>query len=308
MPSAKVPQDGVERLSELKSRRARDHWLDRIASFEELDVEYDTHDGVLWCHMDPKDRPSVTAGLVREGRELQGAVKGLFEALSPDDVAPIRYMVWCSKVPGVFNLGGDLRLFAQLIRDNNRDGLIDYAVNCIDVVHGNIVSLDLPILTLSLVEGDALGGGFEKALSTNVTIAERGARFGLPEVLFGLFPGMGAYSLIARRLGSAKAKRMVMSGRIFSADDLFEMGLIDLVVEDGQGREAVYDFITQNNRRHAAVRAIHQVEQRVNPLTYEEMYDIALLWVDTALTLDEANLKKMERLAAAQDRRRAIRA
>ncbi|MEM7225165.1 MAG: crotonase/enoyl-CoA hydratase family protein [Pseudomonadota bacterium] len=306
-PAANSVQGGIERFSDLKARRAREHWLDRVASFEELEVDYDSHDGILWCHMDPKDRPSVTQGLVREGRELQGAVKGLFGALAPDEEAPIRYMVWCSKVPGVFNLGGDLRLFAQLIRDNNRDGLIDYAVNCIDVVFGNIVSLDLPVLTVSLVEGDALGGGFEKALSTNVTIAERGARFGLPEVLFGLFPGMGAYSLIARRLGAAKAKRMVMSGRIFSADELFELGLIDLVVEDGQGREAVYDFISQNNRRHAAVRAIHQVEQRVQPLTYEEMHDIALLWVDTAMTLDEANLKKMERLAAAQDRRRAVR-
>ena len=298
---------GVERLSDLKARRAKDDWLYRISTFRELEVDYDTHDGVLWCHMDPKDRPSVTAGLVREGRDLHSAMKNLFQSLPAGETPPIRYMVWCSKVPGVFNLGGDLRLFAKFIREQNRQGLIDYAVACIDVVYGNIVSLDLPVLTLSLVEGDALGGGFEKALSTNVTIAERSARFGLPEVLFGLFPGMGAYSLIARRIGNAMAKRMVMSGRIYGAEELFELGLIDLVVEDGQGREAVYDFVSQNTRRHAAVRAIHRVDRRVSPLDYEEMHDIAMLWVDTAMSLDETNLKKMERLAAAQDRRRAVR-
>lgn len=305
-PAGKAPREGVEQLSDVKARRAFEQWHERVSSFKELEVEYEPHDGVIWCHMDPKERPSVTAGLAREGCQLHQAIKDLYAVPVPDR-NPIRYMVCCSKIPGVFNLGGDLRYFASLIREKNRDGLVAYAVDCIKVVYENFTAMGLPMVTLSLVEGDALGGGFETALSTNVTIAEQSARFGLPEVLFGLFPGMGAYSLIARRLGAAKAKRMVMSGRIFTADELFEMGLIDLVVEDGQGREAVYDFITQNSRRHAAVCAIHQVDRRVHPLTFEEMHDIALLWVDTAMTLDEANLKKMERLAAAQDRRRELR-
>jgi DSF synthase len=189
-------------------------------------------------------------------------------------------MVWDSKIPGVFNLGGDLRLFSRLIREGDQAGLLAYATACVDVVYNNIVGLGLPILTISLVEGDALGGGFEKALSTNVLIAERGTRFGLPEVLFGLFPGMGAYSLISRRIGSAQAKRMVLSGRVYCAEELYELGLVDVLSEPGEGRQTVDDFIARNTRHHAAQCAVFRADQRVNPLAYEELYDIALIWVE----------------------------
>jgi DSF synthase len=56
----------------------------------------------------------------------------------------------------------------------------------------------LPILTVGLVQGAALGGGFEALLSFDYVVAERDATFGLPEILFGLFPGMGAHSLLSR--------------------------------------------------------------------------------------------------------------
>ncbi len=86
-----------------------------------------------------------------------------------------------------------------------------------------------------MVHGDALGGGFETVLSCDVVIAERGAKFGLPEVLFNLFPGMGAYSLLCRRLDGARAQKLMLSGRIYTAEELEEMGLVDLVVEPGEG-------------------------------------------------------------------------
>ena len=95
-----------------------------------------------------------------------------------------------SDVPGVFNLGGDLDLFRQHIMAGDRGGLLRYAKACIEVLYGNIINLGRDLTTVSLVQGDALGGGFEAALSSNVLIAERNAKLGLPEVLFNLFPGM----------------------------------------------------------------------------------------------------------------------
>ena len=307
--SAVVPlrQGGaVEVLAEALVDRIKQHWLQGCRGYRELQIEFEPAHGILWAFMDPKDRPCVTSVMVREGRDFQESVRKLFDDLETRRTKPVRYMVWGSRHPGIFNLGGDLSLFASLIRDRDRDSLLDYAITCIDVVHGNIVSLDLPIVTISLVEGDALGGGFEKALSTNVMIAERGTKFGLPEVLFNLFPGMGAYSLLARRIGDAQAKRMVLSGRIYSAEALYEMGLVDVLAEPGQGRQAVYDYIGRNARRHAAECAVFQASRRVNPVTYDELRDIALMWVDTALDLTESDLRKMERLAAAQERRRTL--
>jgi DSF synthase len=294
----------VESLTQAKARRLYGQWLRRVSQYAELRIVADEPEGILWCYMDPKGRPSVTPGLARESRDLQRSVKVLFDDLETSDVRPFRYMVWGSKTPGVFNLGGDLRLFARLVRAQDRQALRNYAIACIDVIYANATSLELPLITVSLVEGDALGGGFEAAISSDLVIAERNARFGLPEILFNLFPGMGAYSLIARRINGIEAERMILSGRIYTAEELYNIGLVDLLVEPGQARQAVYDLVTPDGRRHAAQCAIYQVGRRVNPLSYKELYDIALLWVDTVLGLGEADLRKMERLAAAQDRRR----
>ena len=197
----------------------------------------------------------------------------------------VKYMVLASRMQGIFNLGGDLHLFAELIRRRDRAALTAYARACVAEVHANSMALDLPIITMSLVQGDALGGGFEAALSSNVIIAERSAKFGLPEIMFNLFPGMGAYNFIARRTNAATAERMIMSGRIYTGAELYDMGIVDVLAEDGRGEEALNDYVRKNARRHAAHRAIFQARQRVNPITLQDLNGITDLWVDTAMTL-----------------------
>jgi DSF synthase len=240
---------------------------------------------------------------LRDLARMQQSIKALYARFAQHEERPIRYFVVASRPSGIFNLGGDLRLITGLIRTGNRFGLQRYARRCIDVLYNNATSYGLPIVTIALVQGDALGGGFESALSCNLIIAERSAKFGLPEILFNLFPGMGAYSLIARRLDAVRAERMIMSGRIYSAEELHEMGLIDILAEDGQGEATAREFISRQGRRHGARSAVYQTRQRVMPLAYAELADVAKIWVDTALDLGEADLRKMERLVAAQTRR-----
>lgn len=280
-------------------------WLTKARTYEELELDYDREDALLWCHMAPKGRPCYSMSMLREICDLQEGVKQYYASRESGDDNPLQYMVWGSRTAGTYNLGGDLNLFRQLILERDRKTLTDYAVTCIDAVHRNVIAMDLPLITISLVQGDALGGGFEHALSGNVLIAERQAKFGLPEVLFNLFPGMGAYSLIARKVGAAMAERMIFSGKVYTAEELHEIGLVDVLCEEGQGEEAVDHFIAQNRRRHAARCAIYKAARRFHPVTHEELRDIALLWVDTALTLKDADLKKMSRLAKAQERRTA---
>ena len=128
------------------------------------------------------------------------------------------------------------------MNSGNRDSLHRYARTCIDIVYRNINAFNLPMITMALVQGDALGGGFETALSFDLVVAERSAKMGLPEILFNLFPGMGAYSLLSRRMDAMRAEKMMMSGQIYTAEQLHEMGLVDVLAEDGQGEAAVYEL------------------------------------------------------------------
>lgn len=269
------------------------------ARYEELELELDREADVLWCHQRHRERPSFTPRLLRDVQSFQERVKLRH---SGAEAPPFRYLVWASKLPGVFNLGGDLPLICELVGRRDRAGLLRYARACIDISHLNASKLDLPIVTVALCQGETLGGGFEAALSSDVIIAEESARFGLPEVLFNLFPGMGAYSFLARRVGVAEAEAMIFSGKVYEAAELKAKGVVDVLVPDGEGRNATYAYLDRHARHFSAHRALYKVRRRFSPVTYQELTDIVTVWVDAALELDALNLRKMERLARSQTR------
>ena len=159
------------------------------------------------------------------------------------------------------------------------------------------------LTTISLVQGDALGGGFETALSSDVIVAEESASMGLPEILFNLFPGMGALSLLARRLGLRAAEEFILGGRILKARELADLGLVDVVAPDGMGECATYQWIAKNERRRNGMQAVFHSRNIVHPISRDELDRVADAWVDAALRLDEKDLRMMKRLVAAQQRR-----
>jgi len=203
-------------------------------------------------------------------------------------------------VDGVFNLGGDLNLFRNYIESNNRDALFNYAIRCIDILHENMNHLDCDLTTIALVQGDALGGGFEAALASNVMIAEKDVKMGLPEVLFNLFPGMGAYSLLSRRVGTSVAEKIILSGKLYTSNELYDMGVIDILAEKGEGEMEVYKYIKAANRYSNSYNAIRKVRDICNKISYDELIDVAKIWADAAFKLTENDLKMMGRLVKRQ--------
>lgn len=175
-----------------------------------------------------------------------------------------------------------------------------YAYACIEALYANHTGYDRELTAIGLVQGEALGGGFEAALSCDVIIAEKHARFGLPEVRFNLFPGMGAYSFLARRLGGSKAQQLILSGKIFSATEMAELGIVDVLVDSGAGESAVKEYVARNRCKHRACAAFSRVRRRVNPVTFEELRDVTDIWVDAAFQLSEHDMRKMMKIATAQ--------
>lgn len=274
------------------------------ASYRELSIRFEADEGILWCHQEHGERPCFSPDLLREVLDLQTRLQRTFCSTEPRRL-PLRYVVWASSTPGIYNLGGDLRLFTRLIRSRDADGLFDYGKACVDICYLNTISLDLPVLTVALVQGDALGGGFEAVLSNDLVVAEEGSQFGLPEILFNLFPGMGAYSFLSRRLDGTRARELILSGRLYSAQELHEMGLVDLLVPAGKGETALREHLHGESQRHRVHTALARVARRCQPVAYDELIDVVRIWVETALELNESDLRRMERLAVAQERRRA---
>ncbi|HKJ50568.1 MAG TPA: crotonase/enoyl-CoA hydratase family protein [Gammaproteobacteria bacterium] len=262
-----------------------------------LKTHYDEKYKTSWCLMKAEPRPCFTRELLSEFHEYIRVVK---EEMVESKGEKYDYIVVGSDVEGIFNLGGDLNLFRHYIESNNRDALFNYAIRCIDILHENINHLECDLTTIALIQGDALGGGFESALASNVVIAEKGVKMGLPEVLFNLFPGMGAYSLLSRRVGTSLAERIILSGKLYTSDELFEMGVIDILAEQGEGEMEVYKYIKAANRYSNSYGAIRKVRDICNNISYDELMDIAKIWTDAAFKLSDKDLKMMGRLIKRQ--------
>lgn len=295
----------MENYELLKEREMNRDFLKIFCEFKEVSLRYDPQHRAIWCYYNPRIRPCFSATMLRELRLVQQGIIDYFAAKDKDEEPLIRYQILHSQIPGIFNLGGDLALFSQLIRQKNRSLLHDYAKRCIDVCYLNSINLNLPITTISLVEGSALGGGFESALSSNILIATEDAEMGFPEIRFNLFPGMGAYSLLARHLGMRTAEQIITSGETYSARRLHEMGIVHRLAKPGQGIECVEDFMRKHSLLGNGFRALQQVRQYYNGMNYRELEVIVELWVDAAMRLEEKDLRLIDRLVKAQSTKMA---
>jgi DSF synthase len=271
-------------------------------TYQELLVTLDPNTKSIWCHLRPKGPPSFTPTMVRELVVLHHAIKSLRGSQGPDEEPLVRYYVQASTIPGIYNMGGDLLFLTEKIRARDRRAIQAYAYGCVEAVLEIATGFNSDVVTIGLIEGDALGGGLEGALCANFIVAERHVKMGLPEILFNAFPGMGAYSMLSRRLGVAATERMILSGHIFGAEEMYDLGAIDLVVDKGRGEQAVREYIG-DPRKHATRNAIYRARQRTNPLTLAELRDITDMWVETTMKLSETDLRRMNHLQSAQIRR-----
>jgi DSF synthase len=270
----------------------------------ELRVELDAELGVLWCFFQHGHRPCFTLSLLKDIRSMQRLITD-FHRDHPQDARRLaRFVIWGSDLSGIFNLGGDLSYFVHLLEQSDLVSLKAYAMTCLDVCFANYSGLHADVIVGALASGDALGGGLEAALSNDFVVAESPARFGLPEMLFGLFPGMGAYSFLSRRIGQAKAEAIILGGRLYSASEMHELGLIELIAAPGQGRLEMQRHLLKLSKRFDAVLSVFHAKRRTAPITYRELTDIVEDWVATGARLSKASLRKMRKLAIAQDARR----
>ena len=263
--------------------------------FSQLMAYYEEDRHVMWMMLRSAPRPCFNQQLVTDIIRLARAARE----------SGLRFDFWVtgSLVPEIFNVGGDLNFFVDVIRNGERDKLMAYARSCIDGVWEIYNGFGTDAISIAMIEGSALGGGFEAALAHHYVLAQKGTKLGFPEIAFNLFPGMGGYSLVARKSNMRVAETLISTGESRFAEWHAEQGLVDEVFEPGQALMATRTFIDVMRPMLNGTRAMLRARQRVLPLSRSELMDITEDWVNSAFMLEEKDVAFMERLVVLQNRR-----
>jgi len=209
----------------------------------------------------------------------------------------IKYVLMVSANSHVWNMGGDLELFESCIRNKNDVSLIrDYAYKCVTVLDCiNKSFLADNVMVVSALQGNAFGGGFECALAGNYIIAEEQVKFRFPEVMFGTFPGMGAYSFLTRRIGFSRANQMIRSGTKWDSASMLDAGVVDVVCERGSAIKTTLEMIDNGE-----MKLPNQFERNTCQVPKAELLAIVDIWLNEILSLESSNIDAMKRIISAQ--------
>ncbi len=111
---------------------------------------------------------------------------------------------------------------------------------------------------------------------------------------------MGAYSLLSRKIGPVQAEKMILSGKLYTAEELYDMGVVDILAEAGDGELEVYRYLDKTAKSQNSHEALRKVRDLCNPVSYDELLNITKIWVESALKLTERDLRMMKRLVQRQ--------
>lgn len=264
-------------------------------TYFEIDY-YPEHELLLW-KIKTKGIPNFSLEILKEFEIFSADLKMLFA----DESYPLKYIASTSLHPEVYNMGGDLPFFFKNIMSQNREVLTDYAHSCVEAVYNIYNNFGLPVVSVALVEGNAYGGGFECVAAHDIILADNKANFCLPENKFNLFPGMGAYSFLFRKLNFKTASEILYTGKVYNATEMKEVGMINEVFTGRDGFSNMIKYIQKGNYNFFYNH--YKCIKKVFPLQKSELIDITNSWVNACLNLDEASLRRMELIINAQNRK-----
>lgn len=159
-------------------------------------------------------------------RPLLLELAAALETIGATPVGAVRAVVLSGSGDRAFSAGSDVGEFEA---QRGPEGRERHALES-----GVATSLaGLPMPTIAAIEGNALGGGLELALCCDIRVASERARLGLPEVRLAVTPGAGGTQRLPRIVGSARARELILTGRVLSAAEAERIGLVNEVVPTG---------------------------------------------------------------------------
>ena len=213
------------------------------AGYETAVVKLDTRDDVAIFWLDNPPANSISPDVIEALDKAWRAV---------EDGGTVRSVIIASPNPALFCAGADIKAFTKMDAAGGKELL--------DKGHDLLRSFGTSrVTTIAAINGLAFGGGCELAMACDVRISSFSATFGQPEINLGIIPGFGGTQRLPRLVGPAKALEMNLTGEAIGADDAYEHGLVNRVVQDHE----LFDEAMSWARKLAkqAPIAIEQIKQ-----------------------------------------------
>jgi enoyl-CoA hydratase len=151
-----------------------------------------------------------------------------------------------SKLPAGFCAGADLRELYEKMQRLSPEDRLEGVRDFLERIHRVMNAIDAaPITTIAAVHGVTFGGGLELALTCDIIIADKMARFCFPELRLGLIPGFGGIPRLKRDLGNAVVRDLLLTGRSFNAAKAQSVGLVSQVTGEGEVLNVARSTATQ---------------------------------------------------------------
>ncbi|KAL8196156.1 hypothetical protein R6Q57_025156 [Mikania cordata] len=207
----------------------------------------DNDSGIIQINM---DRPEAKNAL---GKDMLRGLLNTFEAISTDSAANV--LLICSSVSKVFCAGADLK---ERLTMNVSE--VRATVNSLRLTFSYLEALQIP--TIAVIEGAALGGGLEMALSCDLRICGEDAKLALPETGLAVIPGAGGTQRLPRLVGKSIAKELIFTGRKISARDALSIGLINYFTPAGEAYSKALEVARDINQKGPV--AIRMAKRAIN--------------------------------------------
>ena len=225
-------------------------------------ISWDVKDGVieLALHREPCNELGTKS--LGEFEKFIATLPGLEEHA--------HVLIIYSQLNSGFSAGADLREIYFSTQEMEKDVAVAHVRQLLERVHHVMNAIDAcPLTTIAAVHGVTFGGGLELALTCDMIIADKSARFCFPELRLGLIPGFGGIPRLKRDLGNAVVRDLLLTGRSFNVTTAQQVGLVSQVVAEGQAlrvARGTASQLTKFDQRTAAA-----AKKFIKPIPYDEL-------------------------------------
>lgn len=233
-----------------------------MKSFNGKALRWEWRDGVIELTLDREPANEIGLAMLGEMEQFVAAI----DALAPETSACIIY----SERKHGFSAGADLRELYQTAAQLSEKERLSGVRAFLRRIHAVFNAIDAaPFTTIAAVHGVCFGGGFELALTCDMVVADKMARFAFPELRLGLIPGFGGIPRLKRDLGNAFIRDLILTGRSVNATRAQATGLVAQIAAEGEALRIARATTAQIVKFDAVTSAA--AKKFIKPIPHEEL-------------------------------------